>query len=248
MKGIRLKLYGNLVNYKKPTSFQLKETYPLPPYSTVIGMIHSICEFTEYKDMQISVQGNYNSKVNDLWTRYEFSGSKFESGRHNIKIGETIVNKKGDKEIVQHGATRGVTTSELLVDVNLIIHIVPKDESLLDTIYSCLKNPKEYISLGRREDIVRIDEVKKVEILDKVNNANITLEYDAYVPEDSIDSVNTEATKYKINKCYEQLKVSKNKSFRKWTKIDVVHARTSNKIMKRRNSVLDEDGVLVFLA
>ncbi len=76
MKAIRLKLYQNLVNYKKPTSFQLKETYPLPPYSTVSGMIHYACGFTEYKEMEISIQGKYHSKVNDLYTRYEFgSGS-----------------------------------------------------------------------------------------------------------------------------------------------------------------------------
>ena len=64
MKAIKLKLYQNLVNYKKPTSFQLKETYPLPPYSTVIGMIHYACDFDEYKDMNVSIQGSYYSKVN----------------------------------------------------------------------------------------------------------------------------------------------------------------------------------------
>ncbi len=34
-----------MVNYRVPTSFQLKESYPLPPYSTVIGMVHSLCNF-----------------------------------------------------------------------------------------------------------------------------------------------------------------------------------------------------------
>ncbi len=71
-KAIRLKLYQNMVNYKKPTSFQLKETYPLPPYSTIIGMVHNLCDYKEYKEMEVSVQGKYHSKVNDLYTRYEF--------------------------------------------------------------------------------------------------------------------------------------------------------------------------------
>ena len=69
--GIRVELYQNLCNYKRPTSFQLKETYPLPPYSTVIGMIHKICGYKTYNPMKISIQGTYESKVNDLWTRYE---------------------------------------------------------------------------------------------------------------------------------------------------------------------------------
>ena len=83
MKAIKLKLYQNMVNYKVPTSFQLKESYPLPPYSTVIGMVHSLCDFKEYKPMKISISGNYFSKVNDLYTRYEFkNGNPFEMGRY----------------------------------------------------------------------------------------------------------------------------------------------------------------------
>ena len=52
-----------MANYKVATSFQLKETYPLPPYSTVIGMVHSLCDFKEYHPMKISISGNYFSKV-----------------------------------------------------------------------------------------------------------------------------------------------------------------------------------------
>ena len=48
-KAVRLKLYQSMANYKKPTSFQLKETYPLPPYSTVIGMVHNLCNYEEYQ-------------------------------------------------------------------------------------------------------------------------------------------------------------------------------------------------------
>ena len=86
MKAIRVKLYQNMVNYRKPTSFQLKETYPMPPPSTVIGMVHNLCEFTEYNEMDISIQGKYHSKVNDLYTRYEFKNiAKYEEGRHILR-------------------------------------------------------------------------------------------------------------------------------------------------------------------
>ena len=152
MKSIRLKLKQNLVNYKLPTSFQLKETYPLPPYSTVIGMVHNTCNYTEYKPMKISVQGKYHSKVNDLATRYEFkNGMTFDATRHQIKVGE-------------YGISRGVSNVELLSDVELVIHIVPEDENLVEEIFNAFKTPHEYISLGRREDLVVVDEVKIVEI------------------------------------------------------------------------------------
>lgn len=47
-RAIRVQCYQTLANYRKPSSFIIKETYPLPPYSTVLGMIHAICGFTDY--------------------------------------------------------------------------------------------------------------------------------------------------------------------------------------------------------
>lgn len=248
MKCIRLKLYQNLVNYKKPTSFQLKETYPLPPYSTVIGMIHFMCGFSEYKEMDISVQGNYNSKVNDLWTRYEFSGTKYEEGRHTIKVAGNKQNKTGEIEKIDYGMIRGVTTAELLVDVNLIIHISPKDETLIEEIYNAIKYPKEYISLGRREDIARIDQVEIVEIKEEYSKKNLKINNDAYIPVNKLEDIKTQATRYKINKCYEHLTIKKGVVNRKWQKVEVIHAKSNDKILKRKTSMVDQDGYLVFLA
>ena len=105
MKAIKFKIYQSLVNYKVPTSFQLKETFPLPPFSTIIGMIHSICDFKEYKRMKVSVSGKSASKVNELYTRYEFKErDTFKPERHQI-------NAHG------FGITRGTGHAELLVDI-----------------------------------------------------------------------------------------------------------------------------------
>ncbi|MBF4806760.1 MAG: CRISPR-associated protein Cas5, partial [Pseudoleptotrichia goodfellowii] len=154
MRAIKLELYQNMVNYKTATSFQLKETYPLPPYSTIIGMVHSLCDFKEYVPMEISVMGSYFSKVNDLYTRYEFKkGNPYEEGRHQINVNG-------------FGVNRGVATAELLVDVYLTIHIIPEDQSdeSIQKILNAFEKPREYPSLGRREDIVVINKVKEVVI------------------------------------------------------------------------------------
>ena len=150
MKAIRLKIFQNLVNYKLPTSFQLKETYPLPPYSTVIGMVHNACEFTEYVPMKVSVQGKYHSKVNDLMTRYEFKpGMNFDKSRHQLNVDG-------------FGIGRGVSTVELLSEVELLIHIVPENQELLEEICEKLTYPHEYLSLGRREDLIVFGELPKI--------------------------------------------------------------------------------------
>ena len=252
MKSIRLKLKQNLVNYKLPTSFQLKETYPLPPYSTVIGMVHNTCNYTEYKPMKISVQGKYHSKVNDLATRYEFkNGMTFDASRHQIKVGE-------------YGISRGVSNVELLSDVELVIHIVPEDENLVEEIFNAFKTPYEYISLGRREDLVVVDEVKIVEISEeriKDVNLRIDRDYRAYVPveiidkkkvfvEGSVDTIQYKGTMYNLTKDYVSVNYGSAKSpkiFRKWNKIKVHYV--SNIVASRRRAItVDEDSYMVFLA
>ena len=252
MKSIRLKLKQNLVNYKLPTSFQLKETYPLPPYSTIIGMIHNVCNYLEYKPMQISVQGKYHSKVNDLATRYEFkNGMTYDSTRHQLKVGD-------------YGISIGVSNVELLSEVELLIHIVPEDQSLVEEIYNAFKTPREYISLGRREDLVVIDEVKVVEILEervRGENLRINRDYKAYIPvqliekkrvliEGEVDTIEYKGTMYNLTKDYALVNYGTTKSpkvFRKWNKVKVHYV--SNVVASRRREItLDEDGYMVFLA
>ena len=204
MKAIRLKIFQNLVNYKLPTSFQLKETYPLPPYSTVIGMVHNACEFTEYVPMRVSVQGKYHSKVNDLMTRYEFKpGMNFDKSRHQLNVNG-------------FGIGRGVSTVELLSEVELLIHIVPENQELVEEICEKLTYPHEYLSLGRREDLIifgelpKIVEVKETELEEDLSIKN---NYSAYIPievlkEEAVkigskEGVKISGTVYKLTKDYE---------------------------------------------
>lgn len=251
MKAIRIKLRQNLVNYKLPSSFQLKETYPLPPYSTVIGMIHNACGYTEYKPMQVSIQGKYHSKVNDLATRYEFkNGMKFEPKRHQVKVGE-------------FGVCMGVSTVELLSDVELLIHIVPEDEKLVDEIYQGICYPKEYISLGRREDLAVIEEVKVVEVKSeehKSENLRIPKDYRAYIPMEILESkkvklrgevsnITFKGTMYKLSKNYELVNYgtkNKPKIFRKWNKVKVCYASNVS-LPTKKEVTFDEDKNPVFL-
>lgn len=246
MKAIKLKLYQNMVNYKKATSFQLKETYPLPPYSTVIGMVHSLCGFTEYQSMNISVQGKYFSKVNDLYTRYEFNnGMKYDKSRHQIKVGD-------------YGVGQGIATAELLVDVEMIIHIIPEDQSLVGTIEQAFRCPKEYPSLGRREDLVVIDKVKVVNIQEEKLSRRLKLPdgYAAYVPvfwleekkvsekAKKIDGVQLKGTRYFLTKDYELFNHGTLKSpkiFRKWKEKKEVIYMSDISLWKKATITIDDD-------
>ena len=251
MKAIKLKLYQNMVNYKVPTSFQLKESYPLPPYSTVIGMVHSLCDFKEYKPMKIGISGSYFSKVNDLYTRYEFkNGNPYEIGRHQLNVNG-------------YGINRGVATAELLVDVNLTIHIIPEDQSeeFLNTIFEAFKYPREYPSLGRREDIVLIKDVRIVDVEKKKLEKDLSNGEDnfAYIPVNFIQEklvnygdkksgMNIYGTRYELTKNYILNNIgtkSKPKMIRSWEKEEVIYS-SNIKGFKKREVPLDTDNEIVF--
>lgn len=242
-RAIRIRVYQESANYKKPFSLQLKETYPLPPYSTVIGMIHYLCNFTEYHDMDISIQGFYKSKFNDLATRYEFGGLKYEPGRHNYSVPD------GDKLL---GITRGISTVETLIDIELLIHIVPKNSEVFNSILDALKYPREYPSLGRREDLARIDEVSVVNLFNVERDETSILENDTYIPCCNFKHLLFKegmGSKYLITKNYEKATLSKNakSQFRKWNKIEVIHA-SKGRMLCPGKFIVDDDNNMVFLA
>ena len=235
MKAIRLKLKQNLVNYKQPTSIKVRESYPLPPYSTVIGMVHNACDYTEYHPMKVSVQGKYHSVVDDLAYKYSFKPGTIEKKRDYAFVTEDT------------GVYKTPLYQNLLVDVELVIHIAPQDQKLVEEIFDAFKTPREYISLGRREDLVVIDEVKIVEVeeVDEESFIEFDNNYRAYIPfrylKEKIGTV------YNLNKNYETVNCNTDKNpkfFRKWNKVKSccsTHALT-------KFHYLDNDNNKVFLA
>lgn len=222
MKVIRLTIKQNLANYRKPLNYQIKESYPLPPYSTIIGMIHKACGFTEYHPMKISIQGNTNRSISDIYTKYSFSkGAKFEEGRHTLRIPSK--NKT-------YGVIKGIGNIELIQDINLTIHIYPINEDEISFIYEKLLKPDTYLALGRHEDLIDIQEVKIVECLeeDMVGTKNLI-----YVP---IELVNDGKTIYSLPK---EFYIDEETGLRRFKKPIKVYLLNEGEIIKR--AYIDED-------
>lgn len=200
-RAIRVQCFQNLANYRKPSSFIIKETYPLPPYSTVLGMIHAICGFEEFHPMQLSIQGKNQGTISELYTRYSFqAGGKYEEKRHQICV------KDGDKD---YGIFKGIAHVELVCENHMILHIVPKEEDF-NIVYHSLQYPKKYPSLGRYEDLLDIERVDIVN-LRKKEEAEAVM--DIYLPLDS-EIGGRATTIYNLTKEYEITKTG----MRRWKK------------------------------
>ena len=75
MRALRLVIHQSSANYKREETVENKMTYPLPPFSTVIGALHSACGYREYKPMDISIQGRYRSMRRKPYTDFCFLNS-----------------------------------------------------------------------------------------------------------------------------------------------------------------------------
>lgn len=232
MKAVRLKAYQQTANYRKPTSLIIKESYPLPPYSTVIGMIHNACGYTDYVPMRLSIAGKYYSSVSDAYTKYEFGNMKYEAGRHQLSV---------ESDGKQIGINRGLGHVQLLVDMELLIHIIPEDESRLEEIKNGLIYPENYLSLGRHEDLLRVDEVEITELNEVMLENNLTLKYDMYVPVEVKQNLGTDledrnASRYRLNKVFEV----NSSGFRRWTqKVECIHMSKNNLIAEDAEILTD---------
>lgn len=201
MKVLRLDLYQESACYKKPFANKITETYPLPPYSTVIGMIHNILKATEYVPMKVSVQGNYENLFNSYNTMYFYKSDEVTTMPLNI---------------------------HMLLGVNLTIHI-NAELSVLEKIVKCIKESNEYFSLGRREDLVRLDnveliEVNEIDVNDEFEEDNLVITKPIYISKKRMPC-KLNGINYRLNCTYEVID-----DRRQWKKVNVLYVDAGEEI------------------
>lgn len=223
MKVLKLKLFQETACYKKPFAMKITETYPLPPYSTVSGLIHKVLGATEYIPLKISIQGTYESIFNNYQTTYFYKKDSITSMPMN---------------------------SHMLLNVNLIIHI-GADEYILQKIHDNILNFNEYLSLGRKEDLLRIDDMYFTEIEEfEVDEDNEEDDYEEcelmefnikrpiYIPKSKIEDKDILGISYRLNNNYTN--DAKKDKKRIWNKIDTYYVE-SGKSIKCGKIFLDKD-------
>lgn len=229
MKAIRIKLYMQTAHFNIPLwKGEQQLSYPLPPPSTIIGMIHSLCAWDKYHSMMVSICGtsHQETEICQNWIGGSFSTEETEEFCKRFPV--RIWNGEGYVGYVKVPRSR-----ELLIDLKLRIHIVPQDQTLVKEIYNSVLFPPIYPSLGRHEDLVRFDNVEIVNITS--SKKDITLDLDAYASYDITEDL---VTIYKLNKIY---KIVKGK--RSFQKIKVAFLSSDMKI----SCITDEDNFPVFL-
>jgi CRISPR-associated protein Cas5t len=222
MECLRVKLYTPTGIFKNPLSIKGIEIYPLPPYSTIIGLIYrAMGRKWNGEYFQISIQGDYQAIYRDyVWfKKYNFKDK--ELGRLPLQV-------------------------PILYNLWLLIHIKASEE-LLNEIENGLKEPKELLFLSGGEYPVKVEEVKRVKCFEKrlSEEETITLNYSAYIPEEFKEKISLSGTGegvlFSLSYFYKNSQKPKTYSW-----VDAYYLQKGTEICG--SLILDEDNNPVFLA
>jgi len=222
MECLRVKLYTPTGIFKNPLSIKGIEVYPLPPYSTIIGLIYrAMGRKWNGEYFQISIQGDYQAIYRDyVWFK-----------KHNFK----------DKEL-----GRLPLQVPILYNLWLLVHIKASEE-LLNEIENGLKEPKELLFLSGGEYPVKVEEVKRVKCFEKnlSEEETVTLNYNAYIPKEFKEKISSSGTGegvlFSLSYFYKNSQKPKTYSW-----VDAYYLQKGTEIYG--SLILDEDNNPVFLA
>ena len=230
MRILKIKAYQIFANYRKPMSFNFWDSYPLPPLSTIRGWFHTVIGATEYIPMSMSIQGNFESVVHDLQTLIKFDRKRKES------------------KIVLEGFNKSFSKSPTFVtnifNIELIIYI-KAEEKYLEKFRANLFN-YEYPSLGRREDLLRIDFIDFIEPIERdFYYEEHIITYGIYLNKSTADKFNLKGINFRMNFKYNS-ELLKTTGLRYFEKKDVVYI--DNKLLENGEMLFDEkDGRVIDL-
>lgn len=180
MQALRLKLHQHTAVYRNPVSGEIVESYPLPPPSTILGLISSITKQQELQNgsFNLSIQGDYGALMRDYqwYKKYDEATGNYQDRRYPLLV-------------------------HTLFDVRLLIHVYANSTDMLDKLEKLFQNPPYFLYLGRAEDIIKIEEARLVDIKKQKVTKSLVLPWNAYLqPKDAktmkVDGITYHLTSY----------------------------------------------------
>jgi CRISPR-associated protein Cas5t len=167
MKALLIKIYQPTAHYRMPFTYQRRHTYPIPPYSTVIGFLCNMLgidyqgnkKYEQLKKCKLSVSGRFEQKLTEyIWFR------NLSKGSHEKYFGSTETREKNGE--INHIGGQSPMRIDVLENMHLNIHIAG-DENFLSELETNLYNPVnrlETVHLGRAEDWLVFESIQLVDL------------------------------------------------------------------------------------
>lgn len=191
MKALKIKIYQPTAHYRMPFTYQRRHTYPIPPYSTVIGFLCNLLGidyqgnelFTELQNCKLSVSGRFDIKLTEyIWFR------NLSKASHERCFGSASTREKNGE--VNHIGGQSPMRINVLENMHLNIHLASENEAFLQKLEVYFHNPVnrlETIHLGRAEDWLVFESIEMVDLIpsskDKNYNHFFWIPQFTYIPE-----------------------------------------------------------------
>ncbi|GAB6102015.1 CRISPR-associated protein Cas5 [Thermococcus atlanticus] len=186
-KILLVELFQPLAQYRNPFTFYYAQTYPLPPKSTIIGMLQNALNdwyghergVDRWWNLKVSVHGGFES----VFWNYQQLIKATKTGISLVRFRGRPVLWNQNRPLYGFPITsqRSPVLQQELFNGWLYILLQHEDEEFLEEIKRALETPGKVLSLGRSEDIVFI---RRVEFLEKTKHRrarDIAIKYPTYV-------------------------------------------------------------------
>ena len=166
-----IEIFQPFAQYRNPFTFYYAQTYPLPPKSTIVGMLQNACDdwygskfgIEKWWNLKVSVHGGFESV---FWNYQSLIKGELALTEKGIWINRHDKNPGGNIWLPLYGA--GVTSQrspvyqQELFNGHLYIFIKGNSE-MIEKIKEGLNSPKKVLSLGRSEDVIFIKKVEELQ-------------------------------------------------------------------------------------
>lgn len=182
MKALRVVLTQEVAHYKKEETIDNKMTYPLPPPSTVIGAIHSACNFKEYVSMKIGYVGKYGAMSKRVYTDNLYFNSVMDDRGILVKCPTNEI--LSNTYVVVAKSLRQGSSFKAKKDIEIV------NEKLLD----------EYNGLKEKQENLKVEKSKELESVNNKLNTIKESKREALKGTPEYESLLTQESNLKLNK------------------------------------------------
>jgi len=185
-KTLFFELFQPFAQYRNPFTFYYAQTYPLPPKSTIIGMLQNACDdwygnkygIDNWWNLKLSVHGGFESVF------WNYQG--LIKGDVELKNDGKLWNQNFHLYGEGIKSQRTPVYQQELFNGHLYI-FVKGDVTLIEKIKVALERPYKVLSLGRSEDVVFIKEIKEITPYKAINvEGDIKLKYPTYILKENL--------------------------------------------------------------
>lgn len=163
MRFLRIKCRGAFNSYRQPDFHTYHKTLPLPPKTTVAGLIGSALGISPIEvnedwllrdRFRMGIVGTNNGQANDLWQirKYESKQIKeYQKGKETAPYKTAVI------------------VRELLFQSKIVLYLTFERENDFDIVKNAFFSPKWALSLGREDELIKIELIDDIE-LPLINN------------------------------------------------------------------------------